>query len=93
MYDESKANRISSMIGSDAGVLDSLEKTIENNNDFRFWVEENPKIYDVCKTLINLPRNFGVHAAGIVVSYNDIFDSLPLEVRKDKSTLSNRKRA
>jgi DNA polymerase-3 subunit alpha len=83
MYDESKANRISSMIGSDAGVLDSLEKTIENNNDFRFWVEENPKIYDVCKTLINLPRNFGVHAAGIVVSYNDIFDSLPLEVRKD----------
>jgi DNA polymerase-3 subunit alpha len=71
------------MIGSDAGVLDSLEKTIENNNDFRFWVEENPKIYDVCKTLINLPRNFGVHAAGIVVSYNDIFDSLPLEVRKD----------
>ena len=31
MYDESKANRISSMIGSDAGTLDSLEKTIENN--------------------------------------------------------------
>jgi len=83
MYDESKANRISSMIGSDAGTLDSLEKTIENNNDFRLWVEENPKIYDVCKILINLPRNFGVHAAGIVVSYNDVFDSLPLEVRKD----------
>lgn len=83
MYDESKANRISSMIGSDAGMLDSLEKTIDNNNDFRDWVEDNQDIFNIAKKLIDLPRNFGVHAAGIVVSYDEVFDSLPLEVRKD----------
>jgi DNA polymerase-3 subunit alpha len=83
MYDESKANRISSMIGSDAGTLDSLEKTIENNNDFREWAEANQDIFNICRKLINLPRNFGVHAAGIVVSYDEVFDSLPLETRKD----------
>ena len=83
MYDESKANLISSMIGSDAGTLDSLEKTIENNNDFRDWVESNQNIFNIARKLIDLPRNFGVHAAGIVVSYDEVGNSLPLEVRKD----------
>lgn len=80
-YDETQANRLSNMIESDAGKLDSLKDTLEKNDQFKEWVEENPKIYNICLKLSDLPKNFGLHAAGIIVSYDEIFNSLPLENR------------
>lgn len=82
-FDESEAGKISSMVDSDAGTLDSLTQTLEKSKPFKEWAEKNPDLFTIASKLLGLPKNFGVHAAGIIVSFGEVRYSLPLERKTD----------
>ena len=85
---EEDAGRISGMVESDAGTLDSLSETLEKSDKFKEWKSKNEDLYKVMLKLLGLPKNFGIHAAGIIVSYDEILTSLPMEMRGE-STVSS----
>lgn len=82
---ETEANKISSWVDSNAGVLETIDECLEHNIQFRDWANNHKDEIKIAKKLLGLPKNFGVHAAGIIVSYGEIQDSLPLEIKAESS--------
>lgn len=73
-----EADRASHMIEVRFGKSDSLSKTYEKNPDFKQWADNNRKIYDCALYLEDVKRNVSLHAAGILVSGEDIGNSAPM---------------
>lgn len=82
---ETEANKISSWVDSNAGVLETIDECLEHNIQFKDWANNHKDAIKVAKKLLGLPKNFGVHAAGIIISYDEIQDSLPLEIKAESS--------
>jgi len=65
-------------------VIDSVERAAEEFPDFSYYMDEHPGILDHSRNIEGLHSNFGVHAAGVVIS------DVPLErltaVRRGSTT-------
>ena len=64
----------------------TLEQTYKENKAFREHVESserNRKLYQVARALEGLPRHSSVHAAGVVLSQEDLTKTVPL-MKRDK---------
>ena len=64
----------------------TLEQTYKENKAFREHVESserNRKLYQVAKALEGLPRHSSVHAAGVVLSQDELTKTVPL-MKRDK---------
>lgn len=83
-YSETDANKISSLVESMFGNNQTIDETVENNVVFQSWAKQEPELLRIAKQLSDLPRNFGVHAAGVIVSYDPIYDTIPYEFRSDE---------
>lgn len=60
---------------------ENLSETMKNNVKLKRLIDENPKyqrLFDISLHLEGLPRNIGIHASGIVMSRQDIDDTIPL---------------
>ncbi len=60
----------------------SLKETYEKDKKFRYKIEENElnrEIYKIALDLEGLPRQFSTHAAGIVISNNNIRSHVPIQ--------------
>ena len=60
---------------------DDLKKTYEENNNFQKLInseETYKKLYDISLKLEGLPRHISVHAAGVVMSSQNIDEIIPL---------------
>ena len=55
-----KPTVFSNMIDSDAGKLDCLKDTLDKNDQFKDWVDKNPKIYNICLKLSDLTEKTSV---------------------------------
>jgi DNA polymerase-3 subunit alpha len=76
-FDE--CDRISKTIPDDPKI--TLDTALENSPDFKKMVEGNPaaqRIMQYARTLEGLPRNTGMHAAGIVIGEKPLDQILPL---------------
>lgn len=80
-FPEHEAGKISNLIESDAGKLDSLKDSYEKSEIFKEWADNHEDAYKICLKIADLPKNFGIHAAGIIVSYDEILETLPMEMR------------
>ena len=64
----------------------TLEQTYKENKAFREHVESsdrNRKLYQVARVLEGLPRHSSVHAAGVVLSQDELTKTVPL-MKRDK---------
>lgn len=83
----SQAQELSDLIPSTGAIPWSLEEALEKDDNFmNAYMEstENKMIIDAALKLENIPRQFGVHAAGVVIAPNDISEFAPVFTDKDK---------
>lgn len=88
-YNEDQSKVISDMISKHFGIVTSLEKCYEENEDFKVWADENEKCYKIALSLENTIKNKGQHASGIAISYYSVNDTIPLELSSSKEIVSS----
>jgi DNA polymerase-3 subunit alpha len=89
-YSESDSKAITDCIEIVFGKVDSLEKTYEKNKTFQQWADkpENKRALEIAKKLSGLYNTFGCHASGILVSYYDLNDIMPMELSSSGEIVS-----
>lgn len=91
-YGESESKAISSLIQSAFGKVDSIKKSLEDNVEFKKWVEkdvQNQECVDVACKLSGLFKNFSVHASGVLLCENPLEDTIPIQLSSDKKLVSS----
>jgi len=61
----------------------TLDKALKSSNDFRNLYESNADVQhlvDLSKGVEGLPRNYGTHAAGVIIAPSDLRDYVPLQL-------------
>ena len=86
---EEEANCISDMIPKEHGIVLSLEKSYEESEKFKEWVDQNRKVFDHALVIEGLNKNTGVHPSGIAICSQDIKKVIPLQLTKDGSLVSS----
>ena len=77
-----------SVMGKDislSGITDAQHERYKEAADFRTLLEEDAdaqKVFDVAKGLENLKRQWGVHAAGVIMSSKPLLDIVPIMRRE-----------
>jgi DNA polymerase-3 subunit alpha len=85
----SEADRLAKLIPEKPDI--TLEDAEKLNPDFKRAVESDPnaqRILRYARVLEGLPRNQGVHAAGVVIGPEPLLDMLPLCLDKEKNTVT-----
>jgi DNA polymerase III subunit alpha len=85
---EEEMNDVSGMIAKNHGILEDLDVSYKLSPNFKKWVDQNKKAYDIALKLRGLIKNYSVHASGFVVAYDDLNDFLPLRLTKDNEIAS-----
>ncbi|MCQ2373189.1 MAG: DNA polymerase III subunit alpha [Phascolarctobacterium sp.] len=68
----------------------TLDKALKQSNDFRAMYEENPDVkhlVDLSKGVEGLPRNYGTHAAGVIIAPSDLRDYVPLQLDSEGANI------
>jgi DNA polymerase-3 subunit alpha len=87
--EESEMNKITSLFTSKYGKVAEPEEMHETSEDFKSWCDENEMVYTIALKLKNLIRNKGVHASGILISYDSLNKTTPIELTADKENVSS----
>jgi DNA polymerase-3 subunit alpha len=85
---ESQVNEVSDMIPKKFGKVASLKNACEENEKFKEWANENPKIFSIAKKLEGLVKNTGVHPSGIAISHYSLEDIMPLQTTGEGDLVS-----
>lgn len=86
---QSEANRWSKAIPSLLKI--TLSQAYEQSKALRQIIEENPRnqlIFNVALILEGLPRHVSTHAAGVIISDENLLDLIPLQLGSDDILLS-----
>ena len=80
---EDEADRVSSMIPKNSGVVASLVEAREQSEDFNKWASEHQEIFESALLMENLNKNTGVHPSGIAICAFPIESICPVQLTKD----------
>jgi|TARA_R110000824_G_scaffold400171_2_gene607128 DNA-directed DNA polymerase III PolC len=83
---ETEMNTVSAMIPKVFGQVKDIREAREEVEDFRDWCEENEEVYDIALKLRGLVKNKGVHPSAVIISYDPLEESCPLELTSDKKS-------
>lgn len=86
-FSEEDSKRVSSLIETKFGKVDSIAESLENNEEFKAWIKENPKhqtAADVACIINSLIKTTSVHASGIILCENELEDTMPCQLTNDK---------
>ena len=88
---ETEMNTVSSHIPKIFGQVKDLEEAYDEVPEFKDWCDdlENKESYKIALKLRGLIKNKSVHASGILLSYDELEDSCPVELTSDKSVVSS----
>tara|TARA_Y100001938_G_scaffold148199_1_gene231262 strand:- start:371 stop:2938 length:2568 start_codon:yes stop_codon:yes gene_type:complete len=88
---ETEMNTVSGFIPKIFGQVKDLEETYDEVQEFRDWADDpdNKEAYNISLKLRNLIKNKSVHASGILLSYDELQDSCPVELTGDKAVVSS----
>lgn len=87
-YNESDAKAVSDNVESVFGRVEPLSETYNRSAEFRKWADEHPKAYKIALSLEGLVRTSGIHASGMLVSYYDILDVMPIQLSSSGEIVS-----
>jgi DNA polymerase-3 subunit alpha len=71
-------------------IMDKDSPRYKEGNDFRAVIETDPdaaKVFDTAIGIENLKRQWGVHAAGVILSAEPLLDVLPIMKREDDGAI------
>ncbi len=71
-------------------IMDKASPRYKEGNDFRAVLETDPdaaKVFDTAIGIENLKRQWGVHAAGVILSAEPLLDVLPIMKREDDGAI------
>lgn len=88
---EVEMNMVSGFIPKIYGEVKDLEESYDEVAEFKDWCDktENKEAYRTALKLRGLIKNKSVHASGILLSYDELEDSCPVELTSDKSVVSS----
>ncbi len=86
---EQDMNRVTNMIPKVFGQVKDVQEAYDEVDEFKEWCEENSDVYDTALKIRGLVKNKGVHASGILLSYDELVDSCPTELSSDKAPVSS----
>lgn len=65
-----------------------LDKAIEKNSELRDYANEFSDLFKISKKIIGLPRQTGMHAAGIILSKAKLIDVIPIQIGSNQNIVS-----
>lgn len=80
---EEEAMVLSRMVERHFGTVELLSESLKNNKDLKAWYEASPKnheTFELAQKIELLVKARGVHASGVAISFDNISESLPLEL-------------
>mgnify|MGYP003131936951 FL=1 len=88
---ETEMNMVSGHIPKIFGQVKDLEETYDEVKEFKDWCDEkeNKEAYKIALKLRGLIKNKSVHASGVLLSYDQLEDSCPVELTSDKAVVSS----
>jgi len=87
--EESEMNHVTSLIPKVFGKVKDIEEACEEVEEFANWCKENPRTFQIAKKLKGLNKNRGVHASGVLVSYDKLVNQCPTELDSCKAVVSS----
>jgi DNA polymerase-3 subunit alpha len=84
-----KINQISALIPSELNI--TLERALASSSQLQAFIrdsERNRFMFDTARRLEGLPRHFSTHAAGIVLSQQDLTETTPVQNGNDEMLMS-----
>ncbi len=91
-YHDDDAQRISSLIETKYGKVQSLTEAKESNEDIKKWIAasaHNAKIYAMAMSVEGLATGKGQHPSGVFISYDPLDGNIPTELAKEKEGVAN----
>lgn len=64
-------------------VADTVQEAMNISREFAQFMAKYPELYKHCTRLQNIERQYGVHAAGVVIASEDLDEIAPLRCDKD----------
>jgi len=86
---EEEMTEITSLIPKIHGTLSSLEEVYKENKQFQEWADKNKKVYETSLKLVDLIKNPGNHPSGIMICYDKLENSCPVQLTSDKEIISS----
>lgn len=86
---EEDMTRVTSMIPSMYGNVKDIKEAYEEDEEedgFKKWCDENPRVYRTALKIRGLIKNKGVHPSAIAISYDPLEEICPTELTSDKSS-------
>jgi DNA polymerase III subunit alpha len=84
---EWEVNEVSDLIEKVHGNVEDIAQTYETNEKFKAWADKYRDAYDIALKLRGLIKNKSVHASAILITYDKIENSLPMETTSGGDTI------
>tara|TARA_B000000460_G_scaffold183840_1_gene131882 strand:- start:8293 stop:11007 length:2715 start_codon:yes stop_codon:yes gene_type:complete len=85
---ETEMNRVSGMIPKLFGQVKDIQEAYDEVEEFKSWCDKHPKTYETALKIRGLIKNKGVHPSGILLSFDKMINTCPVELDSDKDTVS-----
>ncbi len=85
---EEQSKEIADLIERRFGVVEDIEKTYENNKEFKDWADNHLVSYNCALQLRNLIRQTASHASGYLLSFEELTEHTPLCLDSNKDITS-----
>jgi DNA polymerase-3 subunit alpha len=90
---------IGKILGLDQSIINIISKNICSDEDIHFfdikesnplyqYIIKYPKLFAISDKIINIPRQIGIHAAGIVISGSELTELIPIQESSDGFNLT-----
>tara|TARA_Y100001970_G_scaffold66808_1_gene85237 strand:+ start:2404 stop:4953 length:2550 start_codon:yes stop_codon:yes gene_type:complete len=86
---ETEMNQVSSLIPKVFGQVKDISEAYDEVSEFKEWCDNNPRTYGTAQKIKGLVKNKGVHPSAILLSYDNITKSCPIELDSDKENISS----
>ena len=88
--DESEVNKISDMIPKKYGNVKDIKEAYDEDEEkegFKNFCDKNPQVFKTACKLRGLIKNKSIHPSAILLSYENLEDTCPTELDKNKESL------
>ena len=79
-----ETKEVTELIEAKFGKVQTIEEALNDNDEFKLWAENHTKVIQVAQKINGLIRNKSIHASGIIICENSLFETLPLELSSNK---------
>jgi DNA polymerase-3 subunit alpha len=86
--DKSTAFKIANLITQDMPDSKTIDEAIRDSSHVAAYMQEYPELYEYTSKLQNLTRNWSVHAAGVVIGNEPLYNFVPLRLDDKGNTVT-----